>query len=76
MKKSIGDKFVYPAFSKYGYVGQFGDNDESTGVTYKEALVLRISNDTSISAVSVIARANQIIDLLDIERERDGTTTE
>jgi hypothetical protein len=74
MKKSIGNKIVYPAFSKYGYVTH-GDAhpDSIQGVTYKEALVLRISNDTSITAASVISRANQIIDLLDMERERDGT---
>ena len=75
MKKSIGDKIVYPAFSKYGYV-EHTTPDSIQGITYKEELVLRISNDTSITAQTVIRRANRIISLLDEEREINGTMSE
>lgn len=73
--KSIGDKIVYPAYNKYGYV-EHANPDAIQGITYKEALVLQLLGGSHLSAAGVVNKANDIIEILDEEREQNGTTTE
>ena len=70
---SIGDKIVYPAYNKYGYM-QDENYDTVTGITYKEALILALAGNAGVQkettdpAGYIVNLANKIIGKLDSEK--------